>query len=349
MSRKYPYRQPPSSAELRPDPGPYSSSDGRHISLDHDFYRPPRESFSSSYPSSSSSMGSAQWSQDGDLSILSSCGLEPSDLSLLAELPEDVLTVESLPHVLKQIKGKRGTRRPFPSNAPSVSSSSSYPPSSTCRTPVSSRTGDRDQLRSQPVQYLLNQLTSSPLPSEQVQNRWGNPRPSSSVRADPASSSSSSSSMYKVDFHPRPGPSDYGKKGRATGPLSCQDRPPFGSGQRTRTCPSNFSEPRSAGYRLVPPHYEYPQWGRLQSKNSSLGSSHHTATIAVVSMPSTQEALDFHGTSPQVFPYSCSLCDITVLSERVSTPVLCPPPWGGVCIQPRALEWKQRSLAAAIR
>ncbi|XP_071362757.1 matrin 3-like 1.1 isoform X2 [Trachinotus anak] len=325
MSHKYPYRRTPSDNDLRPDPGPYNTSDLRHASQNHDFYRPPQGSLSSSYQSSSSSRGSAQWSQDGALSILSSCGLEPSDLSLLAELPEDVLTVESLPHVLKQIKGKRGTIKPFSPNAPSSSSSSSsYPPSAACRPTVSSSTGDWDQLRGQPVQYPLDQVTPSYLPSGQVQEHWGNPRTSSCVKADPpppppssSSSSSSSSSMYMVDFHHRPAPSEYGKTGRATGSVSSQDRPAFRSaGQGKRTRPSRFSDPGSADFRSAPPpeYYPKPQAGCPRSESSSIRSSRHTAAA---SLPSPKEALDFHGTCPQVYPYSCSLCDITVLSEGV--------------------------------
>ncbi|GLD70547.1 matrin-3-like protein [Lates japonicus] len=318
MSRKYPY---PSDTDLRPHPGPYSSSDLRHASQNRDFYRPPQESFSSSHPSSSSSSSrsAAQWSQDGALSILSSCGLEPSDLSLLAELPEDVLTVESLPHVLKQIKGKRETVKPFSPNAPSPSSSSSsYPPSSSRRPAGSSGATDWDQLHSQPVQYPLDHITTGPLPSEQVQDRWGNPRTSRSVRADPPSSSSSSSSTYMVGFHHRPGPSEYGKTGRATGPVSSQDRSSFRSaGQGQRAYPPHFSEPGSGSYRSAPPdeYQSKPRGRRSESENSSIRSNQHATAAAPI--PSKREAQDFHGTCPQVFPYSCSLCDITVLSERV--------------------------------
>ncbi|XP_035016999.2 matrin 3-like 1.1 isoform X2 [Hippoglossus stenolepis] len=317
MSHNY---RPPDS-DLRPDPAAYSS-DRRHTSLDRRCYRPPQASFSPSFPSSSSSRGSAQWSQDGALSILSSCGLEPSDLSLLAELPEDVLTVESLPHVLNQLKGKRGSVKPFPTNAPSSSSSSSsssHPPSSVQRCAVSSSSRDWDQLRSQPVQYPLGQVPSRPLPSEKVQDHWGNPRTSSSLRADPPSFSSSSSS-YVVDFHHRPGPSDYGTTGRAARSVSSRDRPSVRSAAPNDwTCPSRVSESGSAGYRSAPPpegHQPPPQGRRPECEGSSIRSSR---LAVAASMPSTKEALDFHGKLPQAFPYSCSLCDITVLSERVWT------------------------------
>ncbi|KAF3694282.1 Matrin-3 [Channa argus] len=312
MSHNYPYRRPPSDTDLRSEAGPYRSTGRRHASPDRDFYRPPQESFSSSYPSSSSSrsLTSAQCSQDGALSILSSCGLEPSDLALLAELPEDVLTVESLPHVLAQIKGKRGTIRSFPSNCLSAAASSSS--SSYHRPPVSSSTSDRDHLSSQLVQYPIDQVTHGPLLSEQ--DCWGNPRISHSVGAHPTPSST----RYVVDFNHRPGPPEYGKIVRATGPVSSQELPSFSSaGQGSRTYPAHFSEPRSADYRTSPPPDEYhpkPRGGHRESQTSSVRSSSREAAAA--SMPSEKKALDFHGTCPTAFPYSCSLCDITVLSEK---------------------------------
>ncbi|XP_041799516.1 matrin 3-like 1.1 isoform X3 [Chelmon rostratus] len=346
MSHNNPYRRQPPDSDLRPDPGSHSSSDRRHAS--HNFYRAPQESFSSSYPTSSSnsspsSSRGAQGPQDGALSILSSCGLEPSDLALLAELPEDVLTVESLPHVLQQIKGKRGTVKPFPPNAPSPSST--YAHSSARRRAVSPSTGDWDRPHSQLLQYPLDHLTHSPLPSDL--DRWGNPRTSSSVGVDPpppppsSSSSSSSSSSYMVDFHHRPGPSEYSKTSRNTGPVSSQDfhhrSGPPGYGKTSRdarpvssqdqaslsfaggdkkTRPSRFSQPEPAKYRSAPPPEEnHPKTHRgchETESSSSKSSSRQTA-----SLPSKQEALDFHGSSPPMFPYSCCLCNITVMSEKV--------------------------------
>ncbi|KAM8733238.1 matrin 3-like 1.1 isoform 2-T4 [Acanthopagrus schlegelii] len=277
MSHNYPYRRPPLDSDLRP--GPYSSSDRHHAPPDHDFYRPPQESCSSSFPSSSSSSSrGVQWSQDGALSILSSCGLEPADLALLAKLPEDVLNVESLPHVLQQIKGKRGPIAPLAPSALSSSSSScsSYPRSSAGLPAVNLSATDWDHHRSPPLQCLLDQVTS-PLSSDL--DRWGNPRTTGSVRLHPPSSSSSGS---VVDYHHRLGPSEYG----------------------------------SADHRSAPPLeqlHQKPRGGRHQSETSSMRSSSRPAA----NMPSELEALDFQGTTPPWYPYSCSLCDITVMSERV--------------------------------
>ncbi|XP_076595792.1 uncharacterized protein LOC143326154 [Chaetodon auriga] len=372
MSHNYPYRRPSPDSDLRPDAGSYGSSDRRHASSNHNFYRPPQESFSSSYPSSSfnpssssssssSSSRGAQWSQDVALSILSSCGLEPSDLALLAEMPEDVLTVESLPRVLQQIKGKRGTVKPFPPNAaPPSSSSSSYPHSSAHPLAVGPSTSAWDHPRRQLLQYPLDHLTHNPLPSDL--DHWGNTRTSSSVRVDPPPPpSSSSTSSYMVDFHHRPGPSEYSKTTRNASPVSSQDyhhRPgppeysrtsrdtsPVSSYQHRsgpseygktgrdacpvssqdqaslslaggdkRTRPSHFSQPGPADYRSAPPLAEnHPKTrGGYRETETSSSSSQPTT-----SLPSKQEALDFHGTCPPAFPYSCCLCNITVMSEKV--------------------------------
>nr|XP_046261502.1 matrin 3-like 1.1 isoform X2 [Scatophagus argus] len=353
MSHNYPYRRLPTDSDLRPVPGPFSSADRRHTSTDNDLHRPPQESFSSSYPSSSRN----HLMQDGTLSILNSCGLEPSDLALLAELPEDVLNVESLPQVLKQIKGKRGTVKPFPLNTPSSSSSSTsssssaYPRSSAHQPTLSPSTGSWDQPCSQLLQYPKGHLTPTLLSSGL--DRWGNPRTTSSVRGDPEPPSSSSSSSYS--YH-RPEPWEYGKTDRDISLVSTHDcnhrsgLPGYGKADRdigslstndyshrsgpteygktgtvlsqdsargdSRTRPSHFSQLRPADCRSVPPSEEFLLKLRGERRDTE-SSPIRNSTQLVASIPSKKEALDFHGTTPPVYPYSCSLCAITVMSERV--------------------------------
>ncbi|CAI5653142.1 unnamed protein product [Oreochromis niloticus] len=317
MSQNYPYRKPPSDTDLRTDPGPYRSVDYRHSSADRDFYRQPQDSFSvsSSCPSSSRGSGVLQSSQDNVLSILSSCGLEPSDLALLAELPEDVLTIESLPHILRQIKCKKGTVKPFPPRAPSPPSSSSYPPSSTHQSATSSSSSSRDwdQLHRTSVQYPLDHLPPPPPPpSEKLMDRWNNQITASSGRAElPPSSSLSSPLGYTVDFHRRQGPSDYGK----TGPV-----PSYSPARRGDRAPSSqFSEAGPADYRSSALVTASPLPSKYQSKPqaSRRDTSSMRSRQSSPSMPTRKEALDFHGKVPPTFPYSCSLCDITVLSQKV--------------------------------
>ncbi|XP_072251218.1 matrin 3-like 1.1 isoform X3 [Leuresthes tenuis] len=319
MSNNYPYRRAPADSDLRPGSRHFSSA------ADSDFYRQPQESFSSSPSASQSSVGL----QDGVLGILNSCGLEPADLALLAKLPEDVLTIESLPHILQQIKGRRGTLKAFPSSPsgssahrpsssshrpsassshrpsassshrPSASSShrpssSAHRPSSSSHRPSSSSSRDWNQLCSQPVQYPLKQSTAA---AGRLQDRWWTP--SSSGRSAP-----SSSSRHVTDYDHRPSSSDYGK----TGPV------PSGSlaGPAPRARPSRVSDPGRSDYRTAPPLGE-----RQPSPREARHDSRLCSRSSWAAMPSKKQALDFHGMSPPVYPYSCSLCDITVLSERV--------------------------------
>ncbi|KAM9376164.1 uncharacterized protein KZ484_008754 [Pholidichthys leucotaenia] len=252
MSQNYPFRRPTSDRDFRSNPGSYGDMDRRQSVADRDFYRPPQDSSSSS-----------RSPQDTVFSLLNSWGLEPDDLSMLAELPEDVLTLDSLPHFLKQIKKKRGTVNPVPPRAPS-------PPSTS-----SSR--DREQHR-QLVQYPLDHIIPPAGASEP--ERWG-----------------TATTRSTMDSDHRPGRSDYGK----TAPLRS-----FSSvGLRERTQSSRFSNAGSADYRSVPP--PRPEPPKPQGGGGSSGES----------APTRKQAHDFNGATPRMFPYSCSLCDITVLSEQV--------------------------------
>ncbi|TNN34310.1 Matrin-3 [Liparis tanakae] len=139
-----------------------------------------------------------------------------------------------------------------------------------------------------------------------------------------------SSPMLSQDYNHGTGPSRYGKTGRDTDPAPSQDRPSFSSAGRTnRTRASRFSQPEPADPMQAPhPEEHHPTTcvPRCESGNSSsIGSSRPNAAVtssvstaaSSFSFPSKKEALDFHGTSPPGFPYSCSLCDITVMSEKV--------------------------------
>ncbi|RVE67616.1 hypothetical protein OJAV_G00104570 [Oryzias javanicus] len=302
MSSSYPYQRPLPDSDLRPDPRRSGSAP------DANLYRRPHESFSSSSHSLSSARGSAapqlpQSSQDGVLSILNSCGLEPADLSVLAELPEDVLTVDSLPHILKQIKGKRGGSEPFPPPA----SSSSFPSSSAPRPSTGFSHRERDERPSQLVQYPLGQISSSTSQSDTPSNRWESASTFSSVRSPP---SSSSSFRHKTDYDYRPSHSDYGKT--ALTPTAAPAPQVF---------PSRFSGLGPTGHRAVPPPDERRSkaWEARPSSGLLFGSSSRRSSRFSSSTPSMKEAQDFHGTAAEVYPYSCSLCDITVLSEKAWT------------------------------
>lgn len=157
------------------------------------------------------------WSPDGALSVLSSCGLDSRDLSLLADLPEEMLTLNSLPQLLSQIKQKKD---PYVSPGP------------------------------------------APRAVESARGLYHEPGPSQSA--------------FVVDYEHRASDLDYRKS---------PDRL-----QRSSSGFSLGSTDRGRPFERKPP-----------------------------TVPSETEARDFHGMKPNDFPYSCSLCDITVLSENVST------------------------------
>ncbi|XP_068180963.1 matrin 3-like 1.1 isoform X2 [Antennarius striatus] len=322
-----PNRRLPSDSSLVPEQGSYRTSNPHQSFRDQNFYTAYQASSSSSCQTSLSSSSRAQSTQDGALNILNSCGLEPGDLTLLAELPEDVLTIESLPRVLNQIKGKKGATH---TAQPPSSTSSCNPPSST-RQPVC--TGNWDQAHSQRLQYPVDSVTSSPAPPDL--DKWGNPRTYSSGRVDTSSLSSLSlSSSHLPDSHyrlsglgnmgrsPSPAPSheyhhkrsDYGKAGGNLGLVSSQKHvSSLAGGGREGICPSLFPELGPADCRSGLPaeqHLLKTPGGLHEMGTSSTKTSNQVATL-----PSKKEAMDFHGSAPPSYPYSCCLCDIAVITE----------------------------------
>ncbi|XP_054648065.1 matrin-3-like isoform X2 [Dunckerocampus dactyliophorus] len=257
MSRNQRHQPPLSNADLWPSLGSTSFSDCRRPSPDHDLYRSRSESgmlpLSSSYHLSSSSRSSPSFSAH---SILSSCGLESDDLSLLAELPEDALTVESLPQLLHQIKSDRSTFQPPPASWSHLPSSANQP----------TNWRDWQDPRWSPRTYGSVFHRDSPPPS---------------------------SSYYDMDTWPA---------------YSGEDAQP---GRPAKNIPSLFSLPGPANRFFVPPMEPQLRTGWEQGLPDAYYNEPTRCT-----MPCKREAQDFHGTAPGTYPYSCSLCNVTVLSEK---------------------------------
>ncbi|KAK0148192.1 Matrin-3 [Merluccius polli] len=367
MSHHFPYRMfPPQTDAPQPDYNARRAAGG-----ESDFYGQPqptpssaRQQLSSSSSSSSSAAAAADPPQGSDmaLGLLRSYGLEPADLARLAELPEEMLNLDSLPHLLQQLKERRE----------SVASVASAPLSS--RRPGSSRPTDAPssaavvvkdkwaQIRNQPVQYPLEHVLSAakgrsfePFSSPDCR---ANPRPSHPAAAagsyknlpgaealpppPPPPPPSSSSSCYMPEYGHRDRTADQGKQGRDdryerpahSQPSSRRTAPPprhsqsdpaghYGSGPPPRD--PHRAQPRAKQQSSpLPPHRAQPraaerQHGPLPPHHSSsrAGTGHAVAAPAAPVAPSRKEALDFHGSPPGAFPYSCSLCDVTALSDKV--------------------------------
>ncbi|XP_062332841.1 matrin 3-like 1.1 isoform X2 [Osmerus eperlanus] len=300
----YPYRRPVKDA--RSDS--YQASDQLRTSDDGNLYRRTQEPShstmsSSSYSSRHSTMETHQSQKPPEkaLSLLSSCGLKPEDLALLAELPEHLITVESLPGLLMEIKNKR---RKQSSSSTSHSTTFHPPPANLSSKPKLTST-EWEQIRSQPVQYPLEQTyrdpQPQPLPPEKVaswQDRWGNPRQTGSITLKPSSSFTSDESSYVVDYN-------FGKKANA---FPSYERPSYSTAPGRR-CSSSSSAPIASSVDL---DYRYATATSADYNQEDFPKSR----VKVAKMPSRKAALDFHGETPETYPCACSLCDITVLSEK---------------------------------
>ncbi|XP_031654372.1 matrin-3 isoform X2 [Oncorhynchus kisutch] len=330
MSHNYSYRRPPPAKDLRASA--FDSPDHLHPGdHSHNVYRSSQEAPSHStipsYPSSSSRASAATESpysfslsqsdpysslsrsdpyssslsrSDQTLTLLSSCGLEPKDLSLLAEMPEELITVENLPRLLLEIRKKRATQQPpYPAMT-------SYPPAATSRpptaTPPPGRAWEqRDQSRSQPLDYPHTALPPSQLlPTEQAEpwqlDRHGNPMQYTRSRLEPVP-------VRVVDYH-------YGKETPRSYQTPRSTYNTAQGGSRNTWKPPNSSQP-AVDYRYPPP----PATDYRPRPDKDVP----VVTIKMATSgktPTKKAALDFHGEIPQTFPYSCSLCDITVLSEK---------------------------------
>ncbi|XP_029577144.1 matrin-3 isoform X1 [Salmo trutta] len=331
MSHNYSYRRPPPAKDLRASA--FDSPDHLHPGdHGHNVYRssqePPSHSTIPSYPSSSSRASAATESpysfslsqsdpysslsrsdpyssslsrSDQTLTLLSSCGLEPKDLSLLAEMPEELITVENLPRLLLEIRKKRATQQPpYPAMTSYPPAATSHPPTATPPPGRAWEQGDRSH--SQTLDYPLDPHPALPpsqlLPTEQAEpwqlDRHGNPMQYTRSRLEPVP-------VRVVDYH-------YGKETPRSyqTPRSTYSTAQGGSSNSWK--PPNSSQP-AVDYRYPPATNYRPRPDQdvpvVAIKMATSGKT-----------PTKKAALDFHGDIPQTFPYSCSLCDITVLSEK---------------------------------
>ncbi|XP_061747941.1 zinc finger protein 638-like isoform X2 [Nerophis ophidion] len=263
MSHNQRHRPPPSHADFQPSLRSLSFSERRRPSADHDF--PGMLSSSYSYYSSLPPRSSPLDSTD----ILNSCGLEATDLSLLAQFPEDALTVESLPHILDKIKSNR--------RMPPLNSLSHLPGS------AMQATNQRDR-----------------------QEHWGNPMGYGLV---------SQNHSTRRDHLQHSFPSAY----------DVDDRVPFSGrdaqlARPEKLIPSLFSVPGPANRLLTQPMERQRRTGTgWEQGRSDASSSKIYRQPTGGALPCKKVAMDFHGTTPPMYPYSCSLCNVTVLSEKFWT------------------------------
>ncbi|GAA6099194.1 matrin-3-like isoform X1 [Tachysurus ichikawai] len=273
------------------------------------------------------------------LSFLHSCGLDPSDLALLAELPEHLITVETLPKLLLQVKERK------------LSSTSSSRPSTNQPLDDTSACAFEGSSNPTPIEYPIARPVHPvyPLPPEQVQtwqDRWGNPRRTSTLTTSISCSSSKSSSVpdYSlstdsdpycnttespepssqsfVDSGPRPllslrlEPPVITPTKKEASDFNCKVPPAFP--HVCRLCDISIHSTRDWFFHVRGSEHaksqlelvkKYPKWDQTVE-------SARNESFEVYKVPTRKEASDFNGVVPPVFPYLCVLCNITVFSEK---------------------------------
>ncbi|XP_066505265.1 matrin 3-like 1.1 [Hoplias malabaricus] len=202
MSHNYSYRSSKDDYRSRQD------MDSDSYQRESDFYRQRSKSSSQelmhSAASSSKAVDTPVLMSGKVLSFLQSCGLDASDLSLLAEIPDHLITVETLPKQLLQIKERK------------LSSTSSSRSSTTTTQPSTATHTWKGGNHINPVESPLDRLAhpNDPLPPEHVeswQDRWGNVRKTGSEINTSISTTSKASTV--VDYsHSSGGKSYYDKE-----------------------------------------------------------------------------------------------------------------------------------------
>ncbi|XP_018589312.2 RNA-binding protein 20-like isoform X2 [Scleropages formosus] len=193
MSHNYLHRGAPE--DFKPHPASSRSSDHLHAGL-RDIYKTAREMSANSLPTfaasktlleSYPSQGSS--TTEKALSLLASCGLDPEDLSQLAGMPDNLITMETLPRLLMEIKDKKAGKDRPSGCATSASHPADLPPSGTWRD--GTHFHSEAHLPCQPSEKTPDSW------NEDWQDHWGNPQPISSVSQERSLSTSS----YVVDYN----------------------------------------------------------------------------------------------------------------------------------------------------
>lgn len=266
-------------------------------------------------------------------SILASFGLSNEDLEVLSHYPDDQLTPDTLPFILRDIQiNKTGNQKTVASSSSSTSASSfsrtihdiPLPPSRSSplarsRSPEvpslltvtqtagkvidyghASRAKDESNTRETfKREQLSGERTVKMYPSSSSTAPKADKVERRQVRLEHTESSKHGDRDYRRTS------SDHRKSNRSPGrefPLSSKscnlDRDYRRDGPKPRPSPDTRSEPSSR-----------------RSLSSSSGSKPHSSSKK---LPTPTMISDFSAAAPKVYPHTCSLCDIQCDQEKVS-------------------------------
>ncbi|KAJ8254957.1 hypothetical protein GJAV_G00199300 [Gymnothorax javanicus] len=274
---------------------------------------------------------------------------------LRRSMPEHMITEETLPSLLMEIRQKKALKERSCPSSSSRSSCHQPPQPSSHKWESSARTSSTEYSTVSPKRSSFPPVpsphSSYPLAREEVdclRDRWGNPMQTSAGRQEKASTT------YVVDYNygqPQEGSSQNLEKSAYSAKAACiggqRDQLQSSSDywqayqgkQPSALYPTNQDLALAATAHSTPTAREAYSARtaaieeRLPFQTSSDYRQVHTSKepaalyqkskdqnpplpSSVHSTPTAREANDFHGAVPQTFPYACSLCDIAVLSQK---------------------------------
>lgn len=275
--------------------------------------------------------GQALYTPESAGSILASFGLSNEDLEVLSHYPDDQLTPDTLPFILRDIQiNKSGTQK---TQAPTTSSAFSRgihdPSASNSSKLARSRSPEVPSLLTvtQTAGKVIDYGHASRAKEENNTRETFKREPLSierTVQMFPSSSASSAPKLEKTekrqvrlehsesskhgDRDYRRADSDHRKSNRASGGG-------FTPPSKSRNLNQDY---RREGPKPRPSPETKNEASSRRSLSSSSGSQPHSSSSSSKKLPTPIMISDFSAVSPKVYPHTCSLCHTQCDQEKVS-------------------------------
>lgn len=330
------FASPPPNTSHQPQrhQGPQQQPQSSHTGTGMQSWTPPLTELPSSqarHPQGGGGDGQGLYTPESAGSILASFGLSNEDLEVLSHYPDDQLTPDTLPFILRDIQiNKSGNQKNVASTSTSSFSRSIHDmplPSSRSSPLARSRSPEVPSLLTvtQTAGKVIDYGHASRTKEENTTRETFKREPLSSertVKMYPSSSSSSSApkadkaerrqvrlehteSSKHGDRDYRRTSSDHRKSNRSPG----RDFPPS---SKSRNLDRDY---RRDGPKLRPSSETRSEASSRRSLSSSSGSKPHSSSKK---LPTPTMISDFSAVSPKVYPHTCSLCNIQCDQEKVS-------------------------------
>ena len=328
---------------------PADNQPGQQQGVDWSSYQPPTKLFASPPPNAShqgtqqqpqtrqshigggGGEGQSLYTPESAGSILASFGLSNDDLEVLSHYPDDQLTPDTLPFILRDIQiNKSGNKKTVASTSSSSFSRSIHdmpaPPSRTSRSPEVPSLLTVTQTAGKVIDYGHASRGQDDSNARETFKR----EPLSSERTVKMYPAVSSSTVPKVDEterrqvrleHKEPnkhGDRDYRRTSSEKHKSSRSPGREFPRSPKSRNLDRDY---RHEGSKPRPSSETRSEASSRQSVSSSSGSRPHGSSKK---LPTPTMISDFAAVSPKVYPHTCSLCNIQCDQEKVSvTPCPC--------------------------